>query len=195
MIVSHLRRWDACPDAPSTLLQPQPPRQYPPWLSRSQGGPSWLLCSLLGPKQPWGEKTVRASGGPALAPHCRAGSGPKAHLAGGAGAGGLDADVAQERAVPEPGVDEPPRGWLLARDAVIVVVLACLVVLPPRRLLRPQHPAQDVVGAEAAWGHPAQPGPNPGKDGDARTGPSAQASRNPTCPGAPPPWGGCAGTA
>lgn len=54
-----------------------------------------------------------------------------AHLAGGAGTGGLSADVAQDCAMPEAGVDQPPWGWLLPWDAVVVIVLGHLFVLSP----------------------------------------------------------------
>lgn len=130
---------------------------------------------------------------------------PGAHLAGRAGACGLSADMTQDRAVPEPGVDQPPWGWLLPRDAVVVIVLSHLLILPPGRLLRAQRPAVRMgwLGTPCpAWTPPhtcrdrgsqsdPQPGDMPGTGG---VGPR-QDSHPSTCPGVPPPWGGCADTA
>ena len=68
---------------------------------------------------------------------------------------GLNADAAGECTVLEAGVDQPPRGRLLARDAVVVIMLGRLVILHPRRLLHPQHPCAERSGG--SWGHTAQP--------------------------------------
>lgn len=43
--------------------------------------------------------------------------------------------------MPEPGVDQPPWGRFLPRDAVVVIVLSHLLILPPGQLLRAQGPA------------------------------------------------------
>lgn len=59
--------------------------------------------------------------------------------------------------MPEPGVNQPPRGWLLPWDAVVVIVLSCLFILPPGRLLCTQRPA----AGSASWGSPSRLSPLP----------------------------------
>lgn len=120
------------PWGPSLTVPGAPPWWYSPWLSRSQGGPGWLLWSRLAAKLPWGEETLRVSGGSLPGtPTAGLAAAPRAHLAGGARAGGLSTDVAQDCAMPEPGVDQPPRGWLLPWDAVVVIMVSHLFVLSP----------------------------------------------------------------
>lgn len=78
--------------------------------------------------------------------------------------------MTQGCAVAEPGVNQPPRGGLLPWDAVVVVVLSRLVVLPPGRLLCTQRPAAGM--GELGTPCLAQTVPTPAVTGAPRATPS-----------------------
>lgn len=95
--------------------------------------------------------------------------------------------MAQSCAVAEPGVNQPPWGGLLPWDAVVVVVLSRLLILPPGRLLCTQRPAAGM--GELGTPCLAQTVPTPAVTGAPRATPSQG-----TCPGQgvqqgpPPPY-------